>query len=47
MVLKVGDPAPDFKLKSATGEQEGEFHLAAHRGRKVVVLFYALDFTPV
>jgi peroxiredoxin len=47
MVLKVDDTAPDFKLKSATGEQEGEFHLAAHRGKKVVVLFYALDFTPV
>ncbi len=47
MALKVGDTAPDFKLGAATGEREEEFHLAAHRGKKVVILFYALDFTPV
>ncbi|PYV17000.1 MAG: hypothetical protein DMG21_09780 [Acidobacteria bacterium] len=47
MGLKVGDTAPDFKLRAATGDEEGEFHLAAMRGKTVVVLFYALDFTPV
>ncbi len=47
MAIKIGDAAPDFKLRAATGEKEEEFHLAAHRGKNVVVLFYALDFTPV
>lgn len=47
MALKVGDAAPDFKLPSATGETKDEFHLSAHRGKNVVIFFYALDFTPV
>ena len=47
MALSIGDVAPDFKLKSATGETQGEFKLADHRGKNVVILFYALDFTPV
>jgi peroxiredoxin len=47
MPLKVGDPAPDFKLNAATGEKQEEFALSAHRGKNVVILFYALDFTPV
>jgi len=47
MALKAGDVAPDFKLASTTGEKQGEFQLSAHRGRNVVILFYALDFTPV
>jgi len=47
MALKVGDTAPDFKLNAATGEDEAGFHLAEHRGKTVVILFYALDFTPV
>jgi peroxiredoxin len=47
MALKNGDTAPDFKLGSATGETQGEFRLSAQRGKNVVVVFYALDFTPV
>ena len=47
MALKAGDTAPDFKLGSMTGETQGEFSLSAHRGKNVVVCFYALDFTPV
>ncbi|MGH9453942.1 MAG: redoxin domain-containing protein [Terriglobia bacterium] len=47
MALKVGDAAPDFKLKAAIGEKQGEFQLSQHRGKAVVLLFYALDFTPV
>jgi peroxiredoxin len=47
MALKAGDAAPDFKLKSATGETQGEFKLSDYRGKNVVLLFYALDFTPV
>jgi peroxiredoxin len=47
MALNVGDIAPDFKLQCATGEKQGEFELASYRGKTVVLLFYALDFTPV
>jgi peroxiredoxin len=47
MPVKIGDVAPDFKLSSATGETKGEFQLSAHRGKNVVIFFYALDFTPV
>ncbi len=47
MALKVGDAAPDFTLNSSTGETQGEFKLADYRGKNVVILFYALDFTPV
>jgi peroxiredoxin len=47
MALKVGDEAPDFRLGSTTGTTQGEFQLSAYRGKKVVVCFYVLDFTPV
>ena len=40
---QVGDEAPDFVLEG-TG---GTFRLSDHRGRKVVLLFYPGDFTPV
>ncbi len=41
--LKVGDPAPDFTLKSIGLK---EVSLKDYRGRKVVILFYPLDWTP-
>jgi peroxiredoxin len=47
MTLKIGDEAPDFRLSSTTGSTQGEFQLSAFRGQKVVIAFYALDFTPV
>lgn len=47
MALNVGDAAPDFKLQSSVGDEQGEFQLSAHRGKNVVILFYPLDFTPV
>lgn len=47
MALRAGDMAPDFKLPSITGSTQGEFQLSSYRGRNVIVLFYALDFTPV
>ena len=40
---QVGDQAPDFELAGT----EGTFRLADHRGRRVVLLFYPGDFTPV
>lgn len=47
MSLNIGDVAPDFKLPCSTGESQGEFQLSAHKSKNVVILFYALDFTPV
>lgn len=47
MALNVGDIAPDFKLASATGQNQDEFQLSAQKGKNVVILFYPLDFTPV
>jgi peroxiredoxin len=47
MALNVGDAAPDFNLKAAIGDEQEEFKLSNHRGARVVILFYALDFTPV
>lgn len=47
MALKVGDPAPDFKLPCTTGEKSGEFQLSGYRGKNVVLAFYPFDFTPV
>jgi cytochrome oxidase Cu insertion factor (SCO1/SenC/PrrC family) len=41
--LKVGDAAPDFKLKGSNGKT---FKLSSFRGKKNVVLaFYVLAFT--
>jgi len=39
----VGDHAPDFELDGT----DGRFRLADHRGRRVVLLFYPGDDTPV
>ena len=41
--LHVGDPAPDFTLKSI-GLKEVSLH--EYRGKNVVLLFYPLDWTP-
>jgi peroxiredoxin len=41
--LNVGDPAPDFTLKTV-GLKEVSLH--SFRGKNVVVLFYPLDWTP-
>jgi peroxiredoxin len=41
--LNVGDPAPDFTLKTI-GLKEVSLH--DFRGKTVVVLFYPLDWTP-
>jgi peroxiredoxin Q/BCP len=40
---RVGDPAPLFELEGA----DGRFRLADQRGRRVVLLFYPGDFSPV
>ena len=40
--LKVGDPAPDFTLR-ATGNST--FTLSEHRGKNVVLAFFAAAFS--
>ena len=40
---KVGEDAPDFELPGT----DGPFRLSEHRGRRVVLLFYPGDNTPV
>ena len=40
---RVGEAAPDFELPGT----DGPFHLAGHRGERVVLLFYPGDNTPV
>ena len=42
-MLQVGQSAPDFTLKTATGEA---FRLFMQRGRHVVLYFYPKDDTP-
>jgi peroxiredoxin Q/BCP len=44
MRLREGDLAPDFTLD---GVPPGPYHLAAQRGKVVVLAFYPGDFTPV
>ena len=41
--LNVGDPAPDFTLKTVGLK---EVSLRDLRGKNVVLLFYPLDWTP-
>lgn len=42
-MAKVGNLAPDFELDGT----DGRFKLSDQRGRRVVLLFYPGDFTPV
>lgn len=41
--IGVGDPAPDFTLKTI-GLKDVSLH--DYRGKNVVLLFYPLDWTP-
>jgi peroxiredoxin (alkyl hydroperoxide reductase subunit C) len=43
-MISVGEPAPDFTLRNQDGE---EVSLADFKGRKVLLVFYPLDFSPV
>jgi peroxiredoxin len=44
MSLKVGDVAPEFELMDQT---KAVVKLSSLRGKKVVLLFYPMDFSPV
>jgi peroxiredoxin len=41
--LKIGQPAPDFELMD---ENKNKVNLVSLRGKKVVLLFYPMDFSP-
>jgi peroxiredoxin len=43
-MIAVGEPAPDFKLRDQDGE---EVSLSDFSGRRVLLVFYPLDFSPV
>ncbi len=42
MTLKIGDKAPDFKLKSDSGQ---DVTLSSFKGKKVILYFYPADDT--
>ncbi len=43
----VGQPAPDFALKTKTAEGPATLKLADYRGKNVVLLFFPMAFTGV
>lgn len=43
-MIAVGDQAPDFTLRDQDGE---DVSLADFKGRKVLLIFYPMDFSPV
>lgn len=43
MPLKIGDPAPDFEVMD---QNKNKVSLASLKGKKVVLLFYPMDFSP-
>lgn len=43
-MIAAGEPAPDFTLRDQEGEKVS---LSEYRGRKVMLVFYPQDFSPV
>ncbi|HSK50600.1 MAG TPA: redoxin domain-containing protein [Solirubrobacterales bacterium] len=43
-MISAGEPAPDFALRDQDGE---EVSLSDYRGKKVLLVFYPFDFSPV
>ena len=43
-MIAAGEPAPEFTLRNQDGEKVS---LSGFRGRKVLLVFYPLDFSPV
>ncbi len=43
-MIAAGEPAPEFTLRNQDDE---EVSLADYRGRKVLLVFYPMDFSPV
>jgi peroxiredoxin len=47
MPLKVGETAPEFELLTDDTANKTKVKLSELRGKKVVLLFYPMDFSPV
>ncbi len=43
-MISAGEPAPEFTLRDQNGEK---ISLSDYRGRRVLLVFYPLDFSPV
>jgi peroxiredoxin len=43
-MISVGEPAPDFTLRDQDGE---DVSLSDYKGRKVILVFYPADFSPI
>ena len=46
-MAELGSAAPDFSLTGATNQDDTEVTLGDFEGKKLVILFYPLDFSPV
>lgn len=44
-LLRIGDQAPDFKVKGILHGQTGDYALATSKGKWLVLFFYPADFT--
>ena len=47
MALEVGDAVPEFTLNGSIENDDTEVSLSDFKGKKVVIIFYPLDFSPV
>ncbi|HYJ16699.1 MAG TPA: peroxiredoxin [Candidatus Limnocylindria bacterium] len=43
--MRIGEPAPDFKVKGILRDQVGEYSLRASNSKWLVLFFYPADFT--
>lgn len=46
-MAEIGNAAPDFSLSGSINQDDTEVKLADYKGKKLVILFYPLDFSPV
>ena len=44
-LVRIGEPAPDFKVKGILRDQVGEYSLRASNSKWLVLFFYPADFT--
>lgn len=44
-LLRIGDPAPEFKVKGILRGQVGDYSLASYKSKWLVLFFYPADFT--
>ena len=43
--LRIGDQAPDFRVKGVLNDEVADYSLAAYRGKWLALFFYPADFT--